>query len=359
MQAVREFNQRLEAGGRSPRFPESPISHWLPRRDSVPLYQEYLLALEGDTVRGGYILKPQAFAFEGEQRMIADYHLPISEGIVDGRYAPVGALILMDALKRQPLLFSLGIGGYDEPLARMLKVMKWSMVLCPFYFKVNHPFSFLRKIIFLRHRIAKRMILDILAFSGLGWIGIQAIQSLKGLKLGAVANLKSEAVDSFSFWADEVWKRAKSDYALIAVRDAVILNTLYPSSNRRFGRIKVLQQGEVIGWAVLLDTKMKEHKFFGDMRVGSVVDCLALPGKEPQVVAVATRQLEGLGVDIIVTNQLHRSWCKAFTDNRYLAGPSNFIFAASQELASKLYPFEVNVSRVHMTRGDGDGPLNL
>ncbi len=73
--------------------------------------QEYLLALEGDTVRGGYILKPQAFAFEGEQRMIADYHLPISEGIVDGRYAPVGALILMDALKRQPLLFSLGIGG--------------------------------------------------------------------------------------------------------------------------------------------------------------------------------------------------------------------------------------------------------
>lgn len=203
------------------------------------------------------------------------------------------------------------------------------------------------------------MMLDALAFSGLGWIGIKSIQSIKRLSHGVVAGIISESVDRFSSWADEIWKQARNQYAMIAVRDALILNRLYPPGNKRFIRIKVLQQGKVIGWAVILSTKMNGHKFFGDMRVGSVVDCLALPGKEWQIVAAATGQLEHHGVDIIVTNQLHRSWCKAFVKNGYLSGPSNFIFSASQELANKLHPFEINVSRVHMTRGDGDGPYNL
>ena len=315
--------------------------------------------MEGNTVRAAYVLKPQAFAFNGEVTIIANYHYPISEAIVDSRYGAVGGFILRDALNRQSLLFALGMGGYNERLPQMLKIMKWKMASCPFYFKVNYPFRFLREIVFLRRRRSNRMILDALALSGLGWIAIKSLQSLKGLRLGAVANLKSQEVESFSSWADEIWKRAKDDYAMIAVRDAVILNTLYPSSMKHFRRIRVLRQGEVIGWAVVLDTKMKENKYFGGMRVGSVVDCLAHGGEEDQVIAAVTRQLEESGVDMIVTNQLHHSWCKAFAGNGYLSGPSNFIFAASQQLADKLHPFEVNVSRIHMTRGDGDGPIHL
>jgi hypothetical protein len=125
--AVRELNKRIQAGGLSSRFPDSPIPQWLPYRDSSPVYQEYFVALEGETVRGAYILKPQAFFCNGELTMIADYQLPISEGIVDRRYAPVGLLLLTDALKRQPLLFALGMGGYQEKLVQMLKTMKWSL----------------------------------------------------------------------------------------------------------------------------------------------------------------------------------------------------------------------------------------
>ncbi len=358
--AVREFNKRIEAGEISYRFPESPIPRWLPYQDSSPVYQEYFVALEGETVRGAYIVKPQAFSCNGELTMIADYELPISEGIVDSRYALVGLLILIDALKRQPLLFALGMGSYQEEIARMLKTMKWSLVSCPFYFKVNHPFRFLREIVFLRHkRRAIRMMLDALAFSGLGWMVIKSLQSVKRLTRRAAVGLTCEEVPTFSSWADEIWKRSKARYAMIAVRDAVVLNTLYPSGNERFRRIKVLRQGEVIGWAVALTTKMAKHKHFGDMQVGSVVDCLALPGEEHPVIATVTRHLEGLGVDIIVSNQLHSSWCTAFAKNGYLFGPSNFIFAVSQEVAKKLHPFHLRASEVHMTRGDGDGPIHL
>ena len=356
--AVRQFNKRIEAGGVGYCFPESSVPQWLPRRESIPLYQEHFVALEeGNTVRGAYILKRQPFACNGEVTTIADYQLPISEGTIDSSYALVGLLMLKDALKREPQLFALGIGGYQEAIARMLKVMKWRMVSCPFFFKVTHPFRFFREIAFLRKRRFMGIVLDHLAFSGMGWVVIKSMQFIR--QRPRATDIRAEEVDSFSRWSDDIWQQIKDRYAFVAVRDSTILNTLYPAGDTRFKRIKVLRQDKAIGWAVVLNTKMVGDKYFGDMRVGTVVDCLAAEGEEAGVVTMATRCLERSGVDIIVTNQLHRSWCQAFSRNGYLVGPSNFIFAVSPLLAKRLHPFHTAVAEVHITRGDGDGPTHL
>ena len=37
----------------------------------------------------------------------------------------------------------------------------------------------------------------------------------------------------------------------------------------------------------MLDTAMKDHKQFGDMRVGSIIDCFATPGNEHAVAFAA------------------------------------------------------------------------
>jgi len=52
--AVREFNQRLLAGGapEDQQFPETPDPGWMPG-------MELFLAVEGSLVRGGYILRRQ------------------------------------------------------------------------------------------------------------------------------------------------------------------------------------------------------------------------------------------------------------------------------------------------------------
>jgi hypothetical protein len=357
--AVRDFNKRISDGRIPYRFPESPVPSWLPRRDSVPLYQECFVALEGKTVRGGYMLKHQPFACNGEVSMIADYQLPISEGTIDGRYALVGLLMLKDALKREPLMFALGIGGYQESLTRMLKAMKWSTATCPFFFKVIHPSCFLREITFVRKTGFTCMVLDLMASSGLGWLLIKSMQSLKSLRQLPDAGISMEEVDTFSCWSDEIWKQVKDHYTFVGLRDATILNTLYPVSDHQFRRIKVLRSDKPIGWAVVLNTKMENDNYFGSMKVGAVVDCLAEEGEESHVVKVATRFLERLDVDIIVTNQLHQAWCKAFTRYGYFSGPSNYIFAVSPNLAKKLHPFNITVSNAHLTRGDGDGPGRL
>src|SRR5688572_22287107 len=104
---VREFNRRIAAKTDEFQLPESPSPSWLPRRDGIPLYQEYYLALDGQAVRGGYIFKPQAFDVAGETRMVANLRLPISEGIVDSRFGMVGPQVIKDAMIREPLLFAL------------------------------------------------------------------------------------------------------------------------------------------------------------------------------------------------------------------------------------------------------------
>ena len=58
--AVREFNQRLLAGGvpADQQFPETPDPGWMPG-------MELFLAVEESVVRGGYILRRQSFPFRG------------------------------------------------------------------------------------------------------------------------------------------------------------------------------------------------------------------------------------------------------------------------------------------------------
>src|ERR1700737_1325346 len=110
--AVREFNGRLEAAGVAPglRLPEA--------------------------AQGGYCLRPQQFSFHGTLHRVAHFRLPLSEAVIHRSYAHVGPLMLRSALKAEPVLYALGMGGYQKPLARMLQAMGWNLSSIPFFFRV-------------------------------------------------------------------------------------------------------------------------------------------------------------------------------------------------------------------------------
>ena len=357
--AIKAFNARLKAGGASFTFPEDHVPSWLPKIEDRKIYQEYFLAMDDCLVVGGYILKHQEFSFKGEIRSLADYQLPISEGIANKTYGLVGLLVLADALKRQPLMFALGMGGYEQALPRLLQAMGWSLCSAPFYFEVNRATRFFRNITPFRRTKSRRVLVDILALSGLGLIGVKIIQNISKNRIIRKNSIIVEEVDGFLHWSEELWNVCKGDYSMIAVRDSSTLNILYPRESNKFIRLKMLQHDQVIGWAVVLDTQMQNHNYFGNMRVGSVVDCLALPKNASGIILGATRFLEARGVDLIVSNQFHSSWCQALRDSGYIRGPSNFIFAASKKLRELLHPFDVVSKDIHMNRGDGDGPIHL
>jgi hypothetical protein len=358
---VEAFNARLTAGGAPEEFrlPEHHRPDRLPKRCHGRIYEEYFLAVDDGVVRGGCALKHQDFAFGDLVREIVYYHSPVSEGIVDRVYTGVGVQLLRHALKAQPLLFALGMGGYEQPLPRMLKALGWSMCSVPFHFRVNHPTRFLRELPALRASRSKRLLSDLAALTGTGWLGLKAAQVARAARSASARSISSEIVDGFSHWADELWDECKSRYAMIAVRDHAVLNALYPPGVERFVRVRIEGGGKVLGWAVLLDSQMRGDRYFGNLRVGSIVDCLAVPEQAFVVLTAATEILERRGVDLIVSNQSHAAWSGGLRATGFLEGPSNFIFAASKGLACLFGPFERNRTRIHLNRGDGDGPIHL
>src|SRR6476661_1439020 len=106
------FNARMRAGGVDPRFllQDSP-----PLFDpDSPLSTQAWVAADAGEIRGGYLLQWRAFSIHGEIRRVCAYQTPISEGIIDRKFAGVGALMIRHALSVNPLIYAVGMGGPSQ-----------------------------------------------------------------------------------------------------------------------------------------------------------------------------------------------------------------------------------------------------
>jgi hypothetical protein len=356
IEAIKDFNSRLSKGGVVFHFPKPRC---LRKLESWGIYQEHFLAVENGVVRGGYILKHQPIWLKGQVKHIGNLQLPVSEGIINKAYRTLGMYLLTDATRKQPILYILGMGGMDEPLVKMLQAMGWSTRAVPFYFRVVHPARFLRHITYLRTSSLRKGLLDALALSGLGWAAIKLAQAARRRNRIKGVRLDVQVVSEFSDWCDHLWDVCKTEYLMTAVRDSANLNILYPKESGRFIRLKVLRERKVIGWLVMLTTQMSKHRYFGDMKVGSIIDCLALSQDAELLIKAATDYMASVNVDLIVSNQSAHAWGQALRRAGYLSGPSNFIFGTSKELTHLLEPLDFRFSRIHINRGDGEGPTTL
>ena len=362
--ALAAFNVRLAASGSNFRFPPPPD-----RDVATPVFHQGLkevryLALEegsaeGTTVRGAYAMKFQEFWLSGDVIPVVDLRLPVSESIVDRSYSHVALALLFNAQKRQPVMYGLGMGGFHEPIARLLKAAGWRMFSVPFHFQVIHPFPFLRNIVHLRNSAAARVGCDLLAYSGLGWLSVAALKILHPRRVPESESVRAEVVEDFGSWADDVWEAGKSHYGFCSLRDAATLRRMYPCQVPNCARLKISAQGRPIGWSLVLNTALSDHAYFGNMRLGSIVDCFAEPQNAAYVLDQSREYLMQQGADLIVSNQSHRAWREAFQRCGFLTGPSNFLFASSRALTEAMERNRVSPDDVHVNRGDGDGPINL
>jgi hypothetical protein len=238
----------------------------------------------------------------------------------------------------------------------MLAGHNWTIAETAFYFRCVHTRDVLRNLTWLRANPSWRLVMDAAARSG-GWIAIAALQRLRTQQPDRETSVA--AVADFDTWADEIWNRAAGSYSMLADRSSHVLRIRYPAGDARFQRLVVSSDSEICGWVVVLATTMRDHRHFGNLKVGTIVDCLALPGSEHGVISAGTSFLEKMGVDLIVSNQSHRTWRAAFERAGFLSGPTNRFFTPSPELARLLTPFEQKFALTHLTRGDGAGPIHL
>ena len=355
---VRAFNQRMGERGTHWGFYDTASPGWLAPGQSPNAQRDYYLGVdETPAVRGAYCLKQQQFLIGGEVVQAASIQGPVSEGLIDQRFGTVALHLIRDMQQRQPRLFA---WGASERLLGVLRRMRWTEFHTPLALRITKTSRFLRMNRFLRKNRKIGAALDVLAVTGVGTLAVSLAQFGQRVAAGGLlgSRVKVTEVDRFGPWADTVWDAARGRYDFVALRDRATMNALLPIDGWPEAAIlRIDQDGVTIGWAAMRDTQLKNDGRFGDLRVGSIIDSLALPGHEHSVIGAAARHLQRRGVDVVVANYASPVWIEAFRRSGFLISPKRRILVASPPLAEQLGAGSSH--GMHLTPLDGDGPLGL
>jgi hypothetical protein len=353
-QAVQRLNAKLAAADSEFRFPICE-----PFRGTGVSF-EHFVAIEAGEVYGGYLLKHQKFSLNGSPLDLGNMQLLLSLGLFDKKYSHVSAALLFDALERNELLYCLGMGSQDSRIVRMLTAAGWRHRVVPFYFSIKSGNEFARNIRLPADKAWLQNLLRISGWARLAGFGLWAYSAFRTRGRATLpADTSFEEVPRFDRSADALFEEHACSYALVGDRRSAALTDWYPETNRNFHRLLIKRGQQIIGWALVVNTRMENDKYFGNLRVGTLADCFALPCNALAVAAAADHFLSEARVDLIVSNQLHPVWGDALCQLGYSQGLSNFFLYFSEELARRLEPIAHADHGMHFNRGDGDGPIHL
>src|SRR3981081_3920442 len=118
--------------------------------------------------------------------------------------------MLHHALQKNTLLYSLGMGGLDRPLPRMLKSRNWSLATTSFYFRCLHPGRVLQELVCLRTHAGWNFALYAGGWGGVVSLLISGTQHLRMRRPAKVFNVS--VVRDFGNEVDEIQGRARDAY---------------------------------------------------------------------------------------------------------------------------------------------------
>jgi hypothetical protein len=352
--AVEAFNRRM-AEGRAPTdflLPTEPVSG-APANNSVIDWTPYVVVDEQE-VRGGVLKMDSPGWLNGREMRAINFQSPLSEGIVNPKYSMVALQIVRFEQKQGDAVFMVGMGAEEKPLPRLLCAAGWSVQAVPLLFRVHRVGRFLQELRAL-HTVKLRSIAAGAArLSGAGLLGISILQRRQSECNGSVSR-----ETSWGAWADEIWDIYRESCSFAVKRDRRTLASLYPTHDTKLQIFVIRSDRTPVGWAVCANTKFTNHHYFGDLQVGSILDCVAIPDAMVPTACLVDDELASAGADLVVLNHSHASWIRAFRVSGFLSGPSNYLLAMSKRLTETVRSVDREGQHVHITRGDGDGRIHL
>jgi hypothetical protein len=362
--AIARLNDRLARGGSAHRVYPEDEAHRDTGEDGTTGVRERLFVLaQGQEVRAGCFLREQPFAIGGDVVSAGWTKYPVAESLVDRAHAGVPGSLLFGLLRVQPRLMALGMGGHDNPWAKLLAAMRFTGSSIPFYVMPSRPSRVLRELPQLQRTPWRRAAAQLLGRTGIGWAALSTLAAARRLRgprrpTGYVAHVEPV----FGAWADAVWDRASASYGALAVRSARVLGRLYDGDAfRGVSRLRVERDGDTVGWAVThrMDFRAREDSPFGRLAVGVVADAMARPADAAGVTLAATRHLLDEGVDFLISNQAHPAWGAALVSAGFLETASTFAFYRSPAMEKRLAASGALAGGLHLGRGDGDGLMRV
>ena len=362
--AIARLNERLARGGSAHRvYPEDAAHRDTGEDGTTGLRERLFVIAQGPEIRAGCFLREQPFAIGGDVVSAGWTKYPVAESLVDRAHAGVPGSLLFGLLRTQPRLMALGMGGHDNPWAKLLAAMRFTGSSIPFYVMPNHPSRVLRELPQLQRTPWRRAAAQLLGRTGIGWAALSAAAAVRRVRgPRRPAGYVVHAEPGFGEWADEVWNRAGASYGALAVRSARVLRGLYDGDAfRGVTRLRVERDGQTVGWAVThrMDLRAREDSPFGRLAVGVVADAMARPADAAGVTLAATRHLLEEGVDLLISNQAHPAWGAALLGAGFIETASSFAFYRSAEMEKRLAASGALAGGLHLGRGDGDGLMRV
>jgi hypothetical protein len=352
--AVKAFNQRMVAGNAASDFPLPTYPISAATGNSSVIHWTHFVVVDGDEVRGGVLEMDQPGWLDGQEVRAINFQSPLSEGIVDPKHSMVAIKLVRFEEKQGKAVFMVGMSSQEKPLPRLLSAAGWSVRPVPFLFRVHRAGRFLKELRVLHADMFRGFATRAARWTGAGFIGISLLQHRRVSCHGAVREERN-----WGPWADEIWNMYRDNCSFAVKRDRRTLSSLYPSDDPKLQILVILRDQKPVGWAVCLNTRFVNHRHFGNLQVGSILDCVASPDAMVLTAVLADRQLSSAGADLVLVNHSHAEWVKAFRSSGFLVGPSNYLLAVSKRLAEAVRSIQGGEQRMHITRGDGDGRIHL
>jgi hypothetical protein len=329
------------------------------RPAAFPVFRELSLIADEDEMRAGMLLQHNTFYIGGEARPFCWIQLPLSEGLTNPAYSAVFISLMREAMAQYAFLGSLGVGSMQEPWARLLVQLGWQHQFVPFVFYPVHAAKVLSGLRYLHRRPVFRICGRLAGWSGCA-SALEAALWLRRTLPRLNRSYTVACVPAFDEWADDVFRKNQLKYGATPRRDASTLNIIFPPEDTRYLRLRVRKSGsqEDLGWILLVNARMQDNKYFGDLHVGTLVTGFCDPLDAPLLVHAGLTELAELGVDLVVANWSHHLWLRACRQLGFLPGPSNYIFFSSPGGKPLLEP-ACPLGEIHLSRGDCDSPASL
>jgi len=354
VEAAKAFNARMAAANAPADFVAESVSLVEP---SALIAKRQYVVVDGADVRGGVLKVEYPAWLNGSPAAATNYQSPISEGIIDKKHSLTAMVLVKFMQQSGSRSFIVGMGDERNPLPRLLKAGGWSVGPVPFFFRVQKPNRFLSELRLLKGSLKWRILAKLATLSGGGWLGIRMLQSRGVLARMAARSYTLQRMADWGPWADLLWERYRTNCSFGVSRDRQTLAELYPAADPRLMRFLLQCGGQPAGWAVCFNSYMNGHAIFGNLRVATILDCIAEPEHAASLIALTARALASDGAALVISNQTHRCWLDAFRQCGFRTSKSNYILAMSPALAQDVKGG--GREHVHITRGDGDGRIHL
>ena len=367
--AIVRFNHRLRASGREEQI-SSRLS--LPgearcRPAGFPVHRRTMIAEDGREVRAAVLLYHNNVFIHGKKRDFCWLDMPISEGIIDRRYSLAIIQLLKAVSRYEPFLMSTGAGPEDKDSFRLLTKFDWRHHVVPFFFYPVKVTKVLLGMSYFKRHAKLRFGALLGAYSGLG-AGLSGLLALRRRIDAVLSGYERSVEKTFGAWADRVFEDSLPDYGVAMRSDATTLNILHPPDKPGLTRLRVRRKwakrgagqdaGQDAGWILVANKHMENNHYFGDLKVGTLVDGFGRAADAPALVAAGIDHLAETGADIIVANFSHEAWVKACRRSGMLAGPDSYYHFVSPG-GSPLFEDTCPPRAIHMARGHSDGMWSL